>query len=188
MEDAVGADDAILAARPTDDESTAESARLIDRLQEELPLKIEQSKRITRIIEQAAIQCYPRMEWSRPSLQRLRQHLIDVLRTTPDGGCELAALQEAHRAANQEYQQRLDRISAKIDNCGRGVSVRRRERLEKRHAKLSFEQLLLPLGALVVAELLGITKADAAQRRSRYWRRLADLLPEIRAAFDARKR
>jgi hypothetical protein len=188
LEDAVGPDDVILAAKPTDDESTSEFARLIDRLQEELPAKIEQSKRITRIIEQAAIQWYPRLEWARPSLQRLRQYLIDVLRRPPDGGDGLSALQDAHRAADRDFQRRLDRIAARIDNHGRGVSIRKRERLEKRFAKLCFERLLLPIGAVVLAELLGISQSDAAQRRSRYWRGLADLLPEIRADYEALRR
>lgn len=163
----------------------SEFKKLIDTVQKELQRKLEETRRITRIIEQAGIQLYPRLDWSRPGISMLREHLSNLLSDSGHAGDQLKALERAHLAAEAEFEKKLDELAACKYNFGRGVAPRKRESLERRISKLRFQSLFVPISEQVLAELLGITAADAAQRRSRYGKSLPKLLLGVRAAYEA---
>ena len=172
-------------AQWTDAATQREFEDLIGRIQGELQKNIEKAKRITRIVEQAGIQLYPRLDWSRSAMAPLREHLSNTLRSSVQGGDPLETLQRAHEAAKQRFARRLDKLAARVDNSGKGVSRRKRELLEERISRVRFERFLLPISHRTLTKLLGITTPDAAQRRSRYRRSVPDLLPGVRADYEA---
>lgn len=160
--------------------------RLISRVQEELQqTKLEGLKRVTRVAEQAALQLFTRLDWSQPAINPLREHLLRVLCPLTDDTDPLTALCQTHEAADRSFQRRLERLSAKIYNKAKGVSVKRREHLERRYGELCFQRVFLPLDADTLVTLLGIKPADAAQRRHRYRAELPRLLPALGTYYEA---
>jgi hypothetical protein len=170
-------------AKPHQD---AAFGKLITKAQEELQrTKLEGIKRVTRVAEQAALQLYPRLDWSQSAMNPLQEHLMRVLRSPSDGIDALTPLSRAHRVADQSFQKRLERLSVRIHNNGRGVSIKRRERLERLYGDLCFQRVFLPLDADALVNLLGIRPADAAQRRHRYRTELPRLLPGLGTYYEA---
>lgn len=143
-------------------------------------LAIPADRKITRVIEQAGLQLYPRMQWAETDLQCLRQHLERVLAEPgpewPDRFSMLAAM---HAEARRGFNDQLNTICDQIYNEGKGVSPRRDGLLRNRLDKLRFEKVFLPLAAAILMRLLAITRTDADQRRSRYRDSLPDILPQL---------
>ena len=172
-----------LKARPHQDEAFW---KLISEVQQVLERMIlDGIKRVSRITEQAALQLYPRLDWSRPAMKPLREHLLHVVRPTTTDTDPLSALSQAHQMADRSFRNRLERLSAKIHNKGKGVSIRRREHLERIYGDLCFQRIFLPLGAGRLAKLLGITAANAAKLRERYRAQLPCLLPRLGTYYEA---
>ena len=158
---------------------------LISSVQEGLQrIRLPGTKRITRVHEQAALQLYSRLDWSQPEMDLFREHLLRVLCAPSHDADSLAGLTQEHQTADRFFQKRLERLSAKIHNHGKGVSVARREFLERRYGDLRFQQVFLPLDANAIVRLLGIKPADAAQRRHRYRAELPSLLPGLSTYYE----
>ena len=141
--------------------------------------------RMNRIAEQAALQLFPRLDWSEPAMAPLREHLIRVVHSPNAEQDPLALLSERHRLADQVFRNHLDRLASERHNKGKGVSVKKRESLEKLYGQLLFKRVFLPLDTAALVELLRIKRADAAQRRHRYRNALKRLLPQLGAYYDA---
>lgn len=160
--------------------------RLISAVQQALDRMIlDGIKRVSRVTEQAALQLYPRLDWSQPAMNPLREHLLHVVRPTTADTDPLGALSQAHEMADQSFRKRLERLSAKIHNKGKGVSIRKREHLERLYGDFCFQRVFLPLDANALVKLLGIRRADAAQRRHRYRAELPRLLPGLATYYEA---
>ena len=148
-------------------------------------ISLSPTDRINRIAEQAALQLFPRLDWSEPAMAPLREHLIRVVHSPNAEQDPLAALLQRHRLADEKFEKRMNLLASKRHNMGKGVSVKKREILEKRYGQLLFARVFLPLDTAVLVELLRIKKADAAQRRHRYRKALKTLLPQLSAYYDA---
>lgn len=174
------------AAKPDHDAAALGFRRLITSASEELQrMKLEGIKRVTRVAEQAALQLYPRLDWSQSAMNPLREHLLRVLCPPSDGIDPLTALSRTHQVADQSFQKRLERLSAKMHNKGKGVSIKRREHLERLYGDLCSQRVFLALDADTLVRLLGIKLADAAQRRHRYRTELPRLLPGLGTYYEA---
>ncbi len=172
-------------AKPDLDAGIRPLTTLIAGVQQQLEqLTLEGIKRVTRPVEQAGLQLYPRLDWSQPAMKPVQDRLLQVLCSASDGADRLAALARSHEHADQMFLSRLQRVAAKIHNKGKGVPVRTRELLEQRFADLVFQRVFLPLDAAALVALLGITSADAAQRRHRYREELPRLLPRLQGVFN----
>lgn len=169
-------------AKPNDDKLSQRSLEVSEELQ---LIKLEEPKRITRVYEQAALQLYPRLDWSQPGMDLLRKHLLHILCPSTAETDPLNALAEAHRRANLHFQERWDRLSAMMYNMGKGVSPKRREHLERRCTDLFLEWIFLPLDGKSVGELLNINAGNAAKLRQRYREELPNLLSGLRQHYEA---
>lgn len=160
-----------------------ELAKMRDALRQSLSrlrLAVPGKHKIARQVEQAGLQLYPRLDWSAPDMDRLRGHLERVLvDPAPEWPDRFAMLGHFHNLARQRLRADVDDIAQQRLRHGNGAASIAGGELGKRQVALTAEMVFMPLSAKDLQELLGIPVSNAEQLRSRYRRKLPELLPEL---------
>lgn len=165
---------------------SGEFDHLVQQIQDELErftLRIEPGQEIRQVVEMAGIQLYPRLDWCR--LTQLRHWLRTRIPPPPARWKDcFELLEHLHDAAQERLKARLDDLAAQRWNGGHGVSRKKDDELRDLMDQAEVERIFKPLSKADLMCLLSITDDDAAQRRSRYYRALPDLLPRLRELYE----
>jgi len=172
--------------RPAPRRGGGEFDHLVKQVQEELAhltVRMNSGQRIPQDVETAGIELYPQLDWSR--LTQLRDWLGTRIPPPPAPWKDcFELLEHLHAAAQKRLEARLDELAARRWNRGRGVSQEKDHELRDMMDQVEVERTFKPLSAEDLMRLLAITKTDAYQRRSRYYRALPELLPRLRELYE----
>ena len=141
-----------------------------------LRLNLPAISKIDRVLEQAGLQLFPRLDWALKEMTNIRRHLIS-LRAEADP--ELDWLAGHHVERQSQLNTEIDKHRAKLYYDEPGAGTRREAFLRHRIARLCFERIFLPLTAVVIDDILGVGRQNADQLRHRYRKALPRLLPQF---------
>lgn len=142
-----------------------------------LVLRLPPGAEVDRVGEVAGLQLFPRLDWSAPGMERLREHLRACTAGLATAEYDaLEGLARLHAQKQREFQAEEDRLRGLLYEQEPPPTPYQKRQLERRLLALEAERVFRPFDANTLAAILSVTRGNADQLGKRYREALPQLL------------